>query len=327
MPMRTGFSLATSGVLLCFCGCPLGTPRDHYRPHGHADTTIAISPSDDAILFNAAGTGGRDLYILRLANLKVLRVASTPDYEVAASFSPNGQRIVYAAGVPGDRADHIFTVGTDGASKTQLTDIDANDTSPRFSPDGTMIVFARDKTYAWGGLAANWENGGVICVIGTDGTGERQLTPDDGFAFKPCFAPDGQSVIYFTSDGCFSVPIDGSGNPIKVGPVAVAANFSADGKKMVYSHGKYSPDHELFTANLDGTSKFQLTNSTNGCFHGIFSNRGGKVYFLMEEWPQGATGVPKSSIWEVHVNGTGQTQITDLSLFDDPLNWTPQNSP
>ena len=137
-------------VVLCLCGCPIGTQRDHYRPHGHQDTTIAISPSGDAILFNATGTGGRDLYLLRLADLKVLRIADTPDYEVAPSFSPDGQRIVCAAGVPGDRADHIFTIGRDGGSQTRLTDIDANDTSPQFSPDGSMIVFARDKTYNWG---------------------------------------------------------------------------------------------------------------------------------------------------------------------------------
>src|SRR5688572_11544119 len=94
---------------ICFCGCPVGTPNDHYRPLGHDDTTIAVSPTDEAILFNAAGTGGRDIYLLRLADSKVVRVAETPDYEVDPSFSPDGKRIVYAAGVPGDRADHIFT--------------------------------------------------------------------------------------------------------------------------------------------------------------------------------------------------------------------------
>jgi Tol biopolymer transport system component len=84
---------------------------------------------------------------LNLSDLKVTRIAETADYETAPSFSPDGLRIVYAAGVPGDRADHIFTIQHDGRAKAKLTDIDANDTSPRFSPDGKTIVFARDKTY------------------------------------------------------------------------------------------------------------------------------------------------------------------------------------
>ncbi len=305
----------------------MGTPRDHYRPHGHQDTTIAISPSDDAILFNATGTGGRDLFLLNLNNLTVVRVTDSPNYEVAPSFSTDGKMVVYAAGVPGDRADHIFTLVRDGGSPEQLTDVDANDTTPRFSPDGSMIVFARDKTYIWGGLAANWENGGVICAVASDGTGERQLTHDDVFAFEPFFTADGQAVIYFTTSGCFSVPVDGSGNSTKLGPTASMPNLSADGMKIVFSDGKYSPDHELFIADLDGSARSQITKSENGCFHGVLTGDATQVYFLLEEWPQGYSGHPKSSIWTTNTDGTQQRQITDLSLFDDPMNWRPENSP
>jgi Tol biopolymer transport system component len=83
----------------------------HYRPIGHGDTTIAVSPIDDAIIFNAIGTEGRDLYRLNLSGLDVTRIAETTDYETAPSYSPDGLRIVYAAGVPGDRADHMRTSG------------------------------------------------------------------------------------------------------------------------------------------------------------------------------------------------------------------------
>ncbi len=108
--MPIAFRSMSCVAMVCLCGCPLGTPRDHYRPPGHGDTTIAVAPTDDAILFNAVGTGGRDLYLLNLTDLKVKRIAETPEYETAPNFSPDGLRIVYAAGVPGDRADHIFTV-------------------------------------------------------------------------------------------------------------------------------------------------------------------------------------------------------------------------
>ena len=325
--MHSPFHSIVGVAVLAVCGCPLGTPKDHYRPHGHQDTTIAIIPADDTILFNAAGTGGRDLYLLRLTDLTVTRIADTLEYEVSPSFSPDGQRIVYAAGVPGDRADHIFTIGIDGSSKRQLTDIDANDTSPRFSPDGKMIVFARDKTYNWGGLAANWEPGGVICLIHTAGTGERQLTSNEIFAFAPAFSQDGKSVIYFTVDGCFSLALDRSEPPQRIGPLVSYANLSPDGKRFVYANGKYSPDYELFIANLDGTGKSQITASDHGCFHPVFTHSGDGIYFLIEEWPQGPSGEPKSSIWTVKTDGTQQKQITDLSLFDAPHSWKPKLSP
>ncbi len=305
----------------------MGTPSAHYRPHGHQDTTIDISPADDAIIFNASGNGGRDLFLLNLETLNVVQITDSPNYEVAPTFSPDGKRIVYAAGVPGDRADHIFTVGVDGKSSTQLTDIDANDTTPRYSHDGSKIVFARDKTYNWGGLAANWENGGVICVINADGTGEIQLTSDDLYAHSPSFGTDGKSVSYFTVDGQFSIPADGSAKATRIGSSANYVDFSADRKRLLFSDGKYSPDYEIYVADADGSNRSQITKSTNGCFHGVFNNNGGRIYFLMEEWPQGATVHPMSSIWAINTDGTGQRQITDLSLFDDPMGWRPQHSP
>jgi Tol biopolymer transport system component len=325
--VRMPTTLVLCGAMLCFLGCPFGTPRNHYRPHGHQDTTIDVSPSDDAILLNASGAGGRDLYLLRLDTLNVSRITASANYEVTPSFSTDGTRIVYAAGVPGDRADHIFTIGVDGKSLVQLTDIDANDTTPRYSPDGSQIVFARDKTYVWGGLAANWENGGVICVINSDGTGEVQLTSDNLYSHTPSFSADGKSVTYFTADGQFSIPVDRSANATRTGPTASYADFSTDGKRLLISDGKFSPDYEIYISDPDGSNRNQLTNSNNGCFHGRFNHNGDRIYFLMEEWPQGATGYPKSSIWMINSDGTIQRQITDLKLFDDPTGWQPQLSP
>jgi Tol biopolymer transport system component len=313
-------------AMVCLCGCPLGTPRDHYRPPGHLDTTFTVSPMDDAILFNAVGTGGRDLYLLELTDLKVTLIAETPDYETAASFSPDGLRIAYAAGVPGDRADHIFTIQADGSEKTQLTDIDANDTSPQFSPDGKTIVFARDKTYIWGGLAANWELGGVICLIDADGANLRQLTSDEDFAFEPYFIADGTRVIYSTVNGRMSIPLDGSAAPQPLaGPSGAVP--SCDGKALAYSKGKYSPDLKIYMANADATSERVLTPDMGGCYRPMFTHTGDRLFFLHAEWPDGLTGDPTYGLWEITVDGPSVRMLTDRGLLDAPLSWKPQTTP
>lgn len=312
----------TCVAMVCLCGCPFGTPRDHYRPHGHQDTTIALSPTDDAILFNAGGSGGRDLYRLDLTDLKVTRIAETPDYETAPSYSSDGQRIAYAAGVPGDRADHIFTIRHDGSAKTQLTDNDANDTSPRFSPDGETIVFARDKSYNWGGLAANWALGGVICLIDADGANLRQLTSDDDFAIEPYFSADGTRIVYSTVNGRMSIPVDGSAAPQPLpGPIGAVPSY--DGKTIAYSKGTYSPDLKIFMSNADATSERALTSNMGGCYRPVFTHAGDRLYFLREEWPDGYTGVPKFSLWESATDGTTVRMLADRGLFDAPLNWKP----
>jgi Tol biopolymer transport system component len=281
---------------------------------------------DDAIIFNAVGTGGRDLYRLDLTNLNVTRIAETPDYETAPSYSPDGLRIVYAAGIPGDRADHIFTIRIGGGAKTQLTDIDANDTSPRFSPDGETIVFARDKTYNWGGLAANWELGGVICLIDADGSNLRQLTSDEDFAFEPYFSADGTCIVYSTVNGRMLIRVDGSSAPQPLaGPYDAVP--SSDGKAIAYSKGKYSPDLKIYMAHGDATSERILTPKMGGCYRPVFTQKADRLCFLREEWPDGATGVPKFSVWETDVDGVAVRMLTDRGLFDAPLSWNPQNPP
>ncbi len=317
--MTTNFRFAICTVVLC-CGCPLSGPRDHSRPVGQTDCTIAISPQDDALLFNGLGKGKRDLYLLDLTDLKVTRIAETEEYETAASFSDDGEWIVYSAGIPGDRADHLFKIKRDGSSKTQLTSVDANDNAARFSPDGSKIVFARDKSYNWGGLASNWELGGVICIVDANGKNFRQLTIDGQYAFDPCFSTDGKNIIYSTTLGRMSVLADGSAAPKSIaGPAG--ATQSMDEKWIAYSKGKFSPDLKIYIAKTDGTAELCVTPKMGGCDRPVFTTSAKRIFFLREQWSDGLSDGPHISIWEVGVDGSGLKGVTDHNLFGDPLNW------
>lgn len=309
-------------LLVCCCGCPLGTPYDHSRPVGHGDMQIAVSPEGDAVLFNAVGEGGRDLYLLELGTKKVTRLTDSSAYETAASFSPDGLRIVFSAGLPGDRADHLFVMNRDGTERVQLTDLDADDTSARFSPDGKKIVFARDKTYNWGGLAANWESGGVICIIDAEGGNFRQLTKDDEHAYEPNFSPDGSRIVYSTADGGRSTSVDESSSPQSLN-CAYGFVPSPDGKLVVYIKGELAPECKVYVANADGTAERCLTPESGFCNFPVFAPDADCVWFVRHSWSDFRYGDPKASIWKVGIDGKGLVEITDIFLFDDPLKWEP----
>jgi TolB protein len=325
-------------VTLCLAACLVlavvlvlhGCMNEHYRPEGHADITFSVSPQGESIVFNAVGEGGRDLYRLDLGTLRVTRIAATPDYEVAPDISPNGKSVVYAAGKPGDRADHIFLQSLDSGKVKQLTAEDANDADPAFSPDGSLIVFTRDKTYNWGGLASNWDGGGVLCVMNADGTGVHQITPDGSMAVDPHFSPDGKTILYWGEDKLFTIPVDGSQPPRHLGGLyGREAVYSPDGRSIAFSKGQYAPDHRLFVARADGTAPRQIPHSGEGqvghpgggCFRPAYMPDGKRIVFFLESWPDGATGHAKESLWEVDIEGGNPHEIADYGLFDAPLHW------
>jgi Tol biopolymer transport system component len=307
-----------------------GCMNEHSRAHGHGDITFGISPAGEALVFNAAGVGELDLYLLDLKTQRVTRIAATPDYEVDPEFSPDGKSVAYAAGKPGDRADHIFLRSLDGKTVKQLTMEDANDASPAFSPDGSLIAFTRDKTYNWGGLASNWDAGGVLCVIRTDGTAFREVTKGGSIASEPHFSPDGKSILFWEDEGLYTVASDGSQPPKRIdGLNAGEAVYSPDGRSIAFSSGRYAPDCRIFTARADGTGVRRIAYPRDGlparpgggCFRPAFTPDGKRILFFLESWPDGPAGHPKESLWEVDVTEGNSHEIAGYSLFDDPLNW------
>jgi Tol biopolymer transport system component len=311
-----------------------GCMNEHYRPHGHGNISFGISSRGNTLVFNAVGQGERDLYLLDLETHRVTRVAPTPDYEVDPEFSPDGKSLVYAAGKPGDRADHVFLRSLDGQTIKQLTAEDANDASPAFSRDGSLIVFTRDKTYNWGGLASNWDWGGVLCVMGADGKNLRQITKDGSIAIDPHFSSDGRTILFRSDDSnrLYTIAADGSQPPRPLGVLTGrGAVYSPDGSAIAFSSGAFSKDQRIFITRADGTGREELMHPKEGQFARLdegcscpaFTPDGKRILFFVESWPGGPRGHPTQSLWEVEIGGGKFREIADSKLFDDPLNWRP----
>lgn len=268
------------------------------------------------------GRGGRDLYLLDLRTRRVRRLASTPEYETSPSFSPDGESVVYAAGVPGDRADHLFIRSLDRGPPRQLTSDDQNDRDPHFSPDGRQIVFVRNPFYAWGGLAASW-NGSVLYIMRSDGSDLRRLTHPERYAGAPRFFPAGEKILFRGMDGLRTMELDGGREtPLLHDRTVGSAAISPDGRHIAFSNGEYAPDCEIYLMNVDGAEVRQLTRQ-GWCFRPVFARDGRSIIYFVESWKDGPTGHPTYSLWQIDVHGENPRMIAGSDLFDDPMNWGP----
>jgi tricorn protease len=104
-----------------------------------------------------------------------------------AALSPKGERVLFAA-----RGD-IFTAPVEKGPTRNLThSSDAHDKNPRWSPDGSKVLFISDKS----GEEELW-------VVAQDGSkpAEQLTTGGKAFRYQPEWAPDGKRIAFSDKNG------------------------------------------------------------------------------------------------------------------------------
>lgn len=184
------------------------------------------SPDGKQIAFHSDRAGSCQIYVVNAAGGNVQRVTFDKGANTNPSWSRFG-RIAYesdpsAAGLPctpdtGNRQHNdIYTIGIDGSGRVQVTQDPADDIDPAWSPDGTRIAFASNRSGAY-----------QIYVVNADGTGLVQVSNEPQFQeFGPAWSPDGKRIAFnSTREGnseIFVVNADGS----EPQPVARALQMS-----------------------------------------------------------------------------------------------------
>jgi Tol biopolymer transport system component len=145
----------------------------------------------------------------------------------AASTSPDGRRLVYAAVTAGGTSIRIRN--QDGRE----LEIAEHGFWPRWSPDGSWIAFTTSDP----------EGGeGTIHVVRPDGPEHRELTSTPSQHYGLCWTPDSSRVIFASKQGgpttLWSVDV-GAGEPGSVtrGPgICTSPTMAADGRRLVFSY-------------------------------------------------------------------------------------------
>ena len=98
------------------------------------------SPAGNKILFQKFENTQWDIWIMNPDGTDKVRVTSGPGDKTDASFSDNGQYIVFSSDFESDTAN-IYKILISGGDPVRLTRYSGYDGAPSLSPDGSKLIF------------------------------------------------------------------------------------------------------------------------------------------------------------------------------------------
>lgn len=163
-------------------------------------------------LFPAPAPGGKVLYTSFLAGLPQIfigdkRVTHDDLQYRGAQFSPDGKRLAVAVNVDGDgdresQTDIFLMDPESGRLGKNLTESEADEVTPSWSPDGGQLAFVSNRS-----------GNPHIYVMNADGTGARRLTYAGIYNSTPDWGPNGLIVFTGLDEGnadIFTVDLGGN---------------------------------------------------------------------------------------------------------------------
>ena len=252
-----------------------------------------------------------------LAQVKLLRHPTYSNGKVAFSYL-------------GD----IWVANENGSGVQRLTDNQARDVYPRFSPDGNWIAFS-----------SNREGNYDVYVVAATGGKPRQLTFHSADDNVVGWTPDGKKILFTSARGngvfpsvatLWEVPVEGGIERPVPTDWGAWASYSPDGAKLAFTRhpaiwsrkhyrGSYAADLWVMEVAAKKFTKLGDEDYKGNRLWPMYG-RNGEIYFVANETENekniqfGGPDVMKSvnNIWKISDKGGKETQVThhgDGNLF------------
>ena len=247
----------------------------------------------------------------------------TKEDAIQPHWSPHGSRIAYGGRRNAAQRD-IWTIPAGGGEPTEVTNDQAIEGSPVWSPDGKYLYFASDRA----GSMNLWrvpieeQTGRVL------GPPEAVTTPSP-YSAHLSFSHDGRRMAYsqiLSRANLQQVGFDPDTETVTGQPVwitqgsrwANTPNLSPDGEWLAFDAQRGKQD-DLFVIRRDGTSLRQLTDDLNKDRQPRWSPDGKRITFFSDR-----SG--KWEIWMINSDGSGLKQFTYApGVVTNPV-WSPDGA-
>jgi TolB protein len=243
---------------------------------------------------------------------------------VSATFPGANGKIVFSRNVGAAAPQRqIFTVNPDGSGLTQLT-FDGDNYEPRWSADGTKIVFVSNRV-----TPADTDESWEIWVMNADGSYQTQITfiASPYSNMHPALSPDGSKIVFessrppSTTTDIWVMNADGS-NPHQLTTTSpdyeIQPVWSPDGSKIVFKRST-----KIFVMNAaDGSGQTDISKDPDAIDENPEWSPDGRMIAFNSIFPSRA-------IWVMNADGSGRKQLSNpppLPLVDGYPAWSPDGT-
>lgn len=209
----------------------------------------------------------------RAQNLELLDVFNL-EYISDPQISPDGNRIIYVRNFKDVMTDrnlsNLWMANTDGSQNKPLTTGNQNDSQPRWSHDGTKIVFKSNMKDDRVKLYMMWvDSKDVVALTNTpESPGAVSWSWDDTHLAFSMFVPAAKKSP-------ITLPLKPEGAKWNAPPIYIdQMNYRGDGQGYLKSGNE-----QLFIISTDGGTPRQLTFTANDHGNPIWSKDGKSLYF------------------------------------------------
>jgi Tol biopolymer transport system component len=243
----------------------------------------------------------------------------------APEWSPDHSKIAFQGG---DTGGDIWVVNADGSGLTNLTDTPsgigadhAAEKGPRWSPDGSRILFTRTILLPPDGDVLETD----IWVMNANGSGQTKLTEtgsEQAEGGDYTWSPDGTKIAFTSarggSPGIWVMGADGSNEHQLADGISFDPDWSPDGKRIAFL--RQGAEIDVWAMNADGSNEDQLTNQPGDLKAEVsWSPDGTKIVYRFAASPG------SSDIWTVNADGNGEFNVTKSGGDNTDPVWSPDS--